>query len=224
MVLQVKRKKEVNQEKVTMAKRAYSPREILKMTYKPIPWGGEWERCFGQPDMYDTWFISGPSAGGKSSFVMQLAKKLCEYGVVLYCSFEEKVSMSFKERIERFHMEEEQGRFRVCTDTDIDNLKRMLKQRKGPKFIIVDSFQYSHWEYAQVEALVNEFHRKSFIFISQEAKSQPLGKPAVRLKYMAGVKVRVVGYEAVCQGRFIGEAGATFRVWEDGLIQASNNI
>ena len=82
-----------------MAKRAYSPREILKMTYKPIPWGGEWERCFGQPDMYDTWFISGPSAGGKSSFVMQLAKKLCEYGIVLYCSFEEKVSMSFKERI-----------------------------------------------------------------------------------------------------------------------------
>ena len=76
-----------------MAKRAYSPREILKMTYKPIPWDGEWERCFGQPDMYDTWFISGPSAGGKSSFVMQLAKKLCEYGVVLYCSFEEKVSM-----------------------------------------------------------------------------------------------------------------------------------
>lgn len=107
-----------------MAKRAYSPREILKMTYKPIPWGGEWERCFGQPDMYDTWFISGPSAGGKSSFVMQLAKKLCEYGVVLYCSFEEKVSMSFKERIERFHMEEEQGRFRVCIDSDLENLKK----------------------------------------------------------------------------------------------------
>ena len=41
---------------------------------------------------------------------------------------------------------------------------------------------------------------------------------------MAGVKVRVVGYEAICQGRFIGEAGATFRVWEDGLIQASNNL
>ena len=61
-------------------------------------------------------------------------------------------------------------------------------------------------------------------FSSQEAKSQPLGKPAVRLKYMAGVKVRVVGYEAVCQGRFIGEAGATFKVWEDGLIQASNNL
>lgn len=207
-----------------MAKRAYSPREILKMTYKPIPWGGEWERCFGQPDTYDTWFISGPSAGGKSSFLMQLAKKLCEYGVVLYCSYEEKVSMSFKERIERFHMEEEQGRFRVCIDSDLENLKKMLKQRKGPKFVIVDSFQYSHWEYAQVEALVNEFPRKSFIFISQEAKSQPLGKPAVRLKYMAGVKVRVVGYEAVCQGRFIGEAGATFKVWEDGLIQASNNI
>lgn len=202
-----------------MAKRAYSPREILRMRYNPIPWSGDWERSFGQPDMYDTWFISGPSAGGKSSFVMQLAKKLCAYGIVLYCSYEERVSKSFKDRIKCFHMEEEQGRFRVSVDTDIENLKRMLKQRKSPNFIIVDSFQYSHWEYAQVELLVEEFPRKSFIFISQEAKSEPLGKPAVRLKYMAGVKVRVVGYKALCQGRFIGESGTSFKVWEDGLIQ-----
>ena len=94
-----------------MAKRAYNPREIAKMTYQSIPWTGEWEEAFGQPDITDTWLIHGPSAGGKSSFVMQLAKKLCEYGRVLYVSLEEKVSMSFNQRIRRFHMEEVETRW-----------------------------------------------------------------------------------------------------------------
>lgn len=72
--------------------------------------------------------------------------------------------------------------------------------------------------------MVKSFPRKSFIFIVQESKGQPLGKSAMRLKYLAGVKVRVSGFKAYCQGRAIGEAGATFPVWEDGIIQSSNNL
>lgn len=30
-------------------KRAYSPREIARKTYKVLPWGGRWEEAFGQP-------------------------------------------------------------------------------------------------------------------------------------------------------------------------------
>lgn len=209
-------------------KRAFSPREVLKMTYKPIPWDGEWQEVFGNPDITDTWFISGSSASGKSSFVMQLSKKLCEYGTVLYVSLEEGVSMSFQERIRRFHMEEVQGRFRIEPNGDVDVLRACLKRKKSPRFIVIDSFQFAQslygWDYQTAVELVREFPRKCFIFISQEAKSEPMGKPAVRLKYLAGVKVRVVGYKAMCQGRFIGEAGATFPVWEDGIIQTSNNI
>ena len=211
-----------------MAKRAYSPREIARMTYTPIPWEGEWERAFGQPDITDTWLIHGPSAGGKSSFVMQLAKKLCEYGRVLYVSLEEKTSMSFQQRIRRFHMEEVQKDFRVVDDGDIESLRERLRKRKSPRFIIIDSFQMAQqvagWDYTQAAALMDEFPRKSFIFISQEQKSEPLGKGAVRLKYLAGVKVRVKGYQAMCQGRFVAEVGNSFKVWEDGYIQTSNNI
>lgn len=75
-----------------MPKRAFSPREILAKTYDTMPWGGEWVRAFGQPEVNATWLIHGPSAAGKSSFVMQLAKELCGYGTVLYMSYEEGVS------------------------------------------------------------------------------------------------------------------------------------
>lgn len=211
-----------------MAKRAYSPREVNRMTYTPIPWEGEWRDVFGQPDITDTWIIHGPSAGGKSSFTMQLAKKLCEYGGVLYVSLEEKLSMSFQQRIRRYHMDEVQTKFRIIDDGDFEELRERLHKRKSARFVIIDSFQVAQqvagWDYPQAAALIEEFPRKSFIFVSQEQKGEPLGKGAVRLKYLAGVKVRVKGYEAVCQGRFIEEAGATFKVWQDGLIQTSNNI
>lgn len=198
------------------------------MTYTPIPWEGEWAEAFGQPDITDTWLVHGPSAGGKSSFTMQLAKKLCEYGGVLYVSLEEKLSMSFQQRIRRYHMDEVQKKFRVVNDADLNNLRERLHRRKSPRFIIIDSFQVGQqvagWDYPQAAALIEEFPRKCFIFISQEQKGEPLGKGAVRLKYLAGVKVRVKGYKAMCLGRFVPEVGNAFPVWEDGIIQASNNI
>ena len=201
---------------------------MLRMKSKPLPWDGEWQKTFGNPDINDTWFVSGGSASGKSSFCMQLAKKLCEYGSVLYVSIEEGRSMSFCQRIQRYHMEEVQKHFRIIVDGDIEHLRERLHKRKSAKFIILDSFQFLQnnyeWDYRQASLLTEEFPHKCFIFISQEVKSEPLGKAAVRLKYMAGVKVRVVGYRAYCQGRFIGEAGSFFPVWEDGIIQTSNNI
>lgn len=207
-----------------MTKRAYSPKEILLKTYKTLPWGGEWQRCFGSPTVNEVWFISGPSASGKSGFTMQLAKELCKYGVTLYMSYEEGVGQSFQTRLERFHMRDCQGRFRVAVDDTFDDLVVRLKRPKSAKFVIVDSFQESRWTYEQVEKLMEQFPQKSFIFISQESKGRPMGKPAERLKYKAGVKIRVVGYEAVCQGRFIPEPGAKFKVWEEGFIKITNNI
>ena len=36
-------------------KRAYSPKEIAKKTYKTLPWGGRWEESFGLPEENSTW-------------------------------------------------------------------------------------------------------------------------------------------------------------------------
>ena len=211
-----------------MVKRAYGPREMMRFKSVPLPWDGEWQRVFGNPEINDMWFISGPSASGKSSFCMQLAKKLCEYGSVLYASVEEGTKMSFCQRLRRYHMEEVQSKFRVVDNGNLDDLKERLHKRKSAKFIILDSFQLLQstfgWTFLDALGLMAEFPHKCFIFISQEYKSEPAGKGAVKLKYQASVKVRVNGYKAVCQGRFIKEAGAEFEVWQDGVIQTSNNL
>lgn len=205
-------------------KRAYSPKEIVKKTYKTLPWGGRWEEAFGLPEERATWFISGASASGKSSFVMQLAYELTHYGHVLYLSYEEGLNQSFQERLLRFDLDKRQGWFRVVTNDTMEDLTERLKRRHSAKFIIVDSFQLAYWGYPETEALVKSFPKKCFIFISQEEKGQPTGKPARRLRYLADVKVRVVGFRAYCQGRFNPDAGNSFVVWEEGVLRTTNNV
>lgn len=205
-------------------KRAYSPKEIAKKTYKTLPWNGKWAEAFGMPEENSTWFICGPSAAGKSSFVMQLAYELTHYGQVLYLSYEEGLSQSFQERMLRFDLDKRQGWFRVVPNDTLDDLTARLKKRHSAKFIIVDSFQLAYWGYPETEALVKMFPKKCFIFISQEEKGQPTGKPARRLRYLADVKVRVQGFRAYCQGRFNPDAGNSFVVWEEGVLRTTNNV
>ena len=205
-------------------KRAYSPKEIARKTYKTLPWGGRWEEAFGLPEESSVWFVYGASAQGKSSFVMQLAYELTHYGQVLYLSYEEGVNQSFQERMLRFDLDKKQVWFRVVTNDTLEDLTERLKKRHSAKFIIVDSFQMAYWSYPETEALVKMFPKKCFIFISQVEKGQPTGKPARRLLYLADVKVRVQGFRAYCQGRFNPDAGNSFVVWEEGVLRKTNNV
>ena len=205
-------------------KRSYTPRDIAAKRWVTLPWGEKWSKPFGEPADNASWFISGASASGKSSFVMQLGKELCKYGLVLYLSYEEGVNQSFQRRMGYLKMDEVQGRFRVVTEDSYEELVARLRKPKSPKFVIVDSFQVSGWTYAQALELIRRFPRKCFIFISQEKKSTPMGSDAIRLRYICDMKVRVMGYKAYCQGRAIGEAGSYYVVWKEGLMQISNNI
>lgn len=99
------------------------------------------EQTFRVPAENASWFISGASASGKSSFVMQLGKELCNYGTVLYMSYEEKINQSFQRRMGYLKMNEVQGKFRVVTEGSLEEVIARLKKPKSPKFIIIDSFQ-----------------------------------------------------------------------------------
>ena len=208
-----------------MAKRAYSPKDVANIKHKVLPFEGKWKEVFGEPEQGDTWFISGASASGKSSFVMQLAKMLCGLGNVLYVSLEEGVRVSMQRRLAQFKMNEVQGSFRITTDGDIDALAERLAKPKSAKFIIVDSYQFAFeagWEYNLTRDLIDRFKHKTFIFVSQEDKGKPLGKPAIRLKYKAGVKVRTQGFRAYCQGRYSGNVSEYFTIWEEKAVEVYN--
>lgn len=203
--------------------RAYSPREIARLNIKELPLEGEWEHAFGRPGKCETWFISGPSASGKSTFVMQLSKCLCSFGKLLYVSLEEGVGLSFKNRIERCRMDEVNGQFQVVSES-LEELLARLSQRRGPRFVVIDSFQMSGMTYQQAVDLVKKFPRKTFIFVSQEDKGRPMGKSAVRLKFFCGVKIRTKGYRAYCEGRFVGDAASYYTIWAEGAAAIWNNL
>ncbi len=207
-----------------MSRRLYSPDEVIRKKYTQLPWGSKWAEAFGHPAIGETWFISGASASGKSSFVMQLARELCNYGKVLYLSLEEGICQSYKERLERYNMSEVSKKFGILTSGNYDELVEKLSKQRSPHFIIIDSFQYAGWTYAQALNLIDLFPKKTFIFISQEDKGAPLGKPAIRLRYAAGVKVRVTGFKAYCQGRYSGKTGSYYPVWEEGILRLEAGV
>ena len=156
--------------------RAYSPTEIANLYIPEIPFDGEWETVFGRPSMSEKWFIDGESASGKSTFVMKLAKKLCEYGRVVYWSLEEGVGLSFKRRLAANRMEEVNGRFLVVTNETLDEFAARLAKRRSPHFVIVDSVQYVNASFKVIKAkLLDRFPEKSFVFVSQMYKGQPKG-------------------------------------------------
>lgn len=208
-----------------MAKRAYSPKDVASIKHKSLPLKGKWKDVFGEPEQGDTWFVCGDTGSGKSSFVMQLAKMLCDIGSVLYVSLEEGVGLSMQNRLKLFKMNEVQGSFRIITDGDIEELGKRLAKPKSAKFIIVDSYQFAFeagWEYQLTVALIDRFPKKTFIFVSQEDKGKPIGKPAIRLRYKAGVKVRTQGYRAYCRGRYAGQVSEYYTIWEEKAVEVYN--
>lgn len=114
-------------------KRAYSPKEIAAKKWVTLPWDEKWSKPFGFPAENASWFISGASASGKSSFVMQLGKELCNYGTVLYMSYEEKINQSFQRRMGYLKMNEVQGKFRVVTEGSLEEVIARLKKNEKPE-------------------------------------------------------------------------------------------
>lgn len=205
-------------------RKAYSPTDISNKKFNPLPFVDRWESAFGTPEKNSLWTITGKTTSGKSSFAMQLAKELCNHGRVLYLPYEEGFSKVFQDKCNFFKMKEKQGAFRALFNADLSALISKLKRPKSANFVFIDSFQVSNWTYEEAVELKEMFPRKSFIYILQEDRGEPMGKPAKRLEYIADMKIRVVGYKAMCRGRFAPEAGNYFEVWEEGILKTSNEL
>ena len=200
--------------------RAYSPKEIAGMSIPELPLDGEWEAAFGRPSLYERWFVDGESASGKSSFVMMLAKKLCEYGDVVYWSLEEGAGLSFKRRMQAFNMEAVDGRMLVVVGETLDEFSERLAKRRSPHFVVIDSVQYVGASFRQIrERLLDRFPKKSFVFVSQMYKGEPKGRTANDLKFHSGVKVHTRGFRAYCLGRYTDGAAAYFTIWKEGAVR-----
>ena len=84
--------------------RALSPADLFRMNIKTIGWGGEWKQVLGDPARTGVWIMWGGSGSGKTSFALQLAKELTNYGKVAYNSLEQGASLSMREALERHEL------------------------------------------------------------------------------------------------------------------------
>ncbi len=200
-------------------KRAYSVTELQKLYIPTLPFDGVWERAFGQPGRTGVWLIWGNSGNGKSSFVIQLAKKLCEHLKVAYNSLEESTGLSLQNSLLLHHMEEVNKRFIILDRESMEDLSIRLKKKKSPDVVIIDSFQYSGLTYAGYKALKERHPNKLLIFISHAEGVNPEGRAAKKVMYDADVKIFVQGFRAISKGRFITEPGNHFTVWEEGAAR-----
>lgn len=193
--------------------RALSVADIASMKKQTLKLGGAWRAAFGEPERCGVWFIWGNSGNGKTNFTLQLCLELTKFGRVAYNSLEEGDSLSMRESILRSGLLGARGRF-VLLHESMADLSERLSRRKGPDFVVIDSFQYTQMSYrAYIE--FKERHRdKTLIFVSHADGNRPSGRAAKSVVYDASLKIWVEGYKAFSKGRYFGPAGE-YVIWPE---------
>lgn len=187
--------------------RAMTVKEVLKQKKRTFAFKGVWKEAFGEPERTGVWFIWGNSGNGKSSFVMQLCKQLCEFDRVAYDSLEEGDSLTMQNTLVRYGMSDVNKSFYLLNGENMRELSDRLVKRKSVNIVVIDSFQYTRFKEAHKDKLL--------IFISHAAGRAPRGSAAQSVMYDATLKIWVEGFKAFSKGRFIGDKGE-FTIWDDG--------
>lgn len=193
-------------------KKALSATDIRRKSYETLPFEGEWQEAFGCPESTGVWFIWGNSGNGKSTFAIQLCNELARFGKVLYNSLEEGTSLTFRNKLDMLHSD---TKLQVVNES-IADLTERLKMRRSARFVIVDSFQYTELTYRSYLAFKRANAGKLIVFISHADGRFPAGRTAKSVMFDASLKVWVEGYKAYSKGRFIGENGGVYTIWEEG--------
>lgn len=199
--------------------RAYSVDDILKKKYKLIEWSGDFFKAFGFVSIVGIWFIWGNSGNGKTSFIIQLMKALSKFFKVAFVSLEEGSDFTVQKSFKTFGMQESRKRIILIEDETIEEIENRMDKPKSPHVWIIDSFQYTDMNYKQYREFKKRHKNKLIIFISHADGKQPMGRSAKSVMYDATLKIFIEGYRAISKGRYFGENGGIFTIWEEGALR-----
>ncbi len=201
--------------------RAITVENIQRKVYNDMAFEGKWLDAIGEPEMCGVWIIWGNSGNGKTSFALQLAKYLTQFGKVAYNSLEEGTGKSMKMAIDRTKMYEVSKQFMLISE-DMPEMSKRLRKHKSPKIVIIDSFQFTGLTKPEYKQLKKEHSNKLLIFISHAEGKQPEGRPAKFVRYDAPVKIRIEGYKAFTMSRYGG--GTDYIIWNEGAANYWSDI
>lgn len=167
--------------------------------------------------------VWGQSGNGKSNLMMQFLKVIMCYGKVLYVALEEGFEATTQiTALRQLTEQEHSGKIEFADhEMTYDELVKKLKRKKSPRFIVIDSVQYWNISYEQYKKLKEMFKKKSFIFLSHASGKIPDGKVADKIRYDAGIKVRVEGYVAFIISRYGGNR--PYLIWEGNEVEGARH-
>lgn len=183
-----------------------------------IPFTGEFQEVFSNPQDKGVWLIWGASGSGKSSFVMQLCAEFSKYYKVLYNSLEEDADDDdFFQRMERCGMERFKNNFNAVQDKYNELIKR-LERKQSAKVVIIDSATYffkGRTAFQDYLRLVRQlFPKKIFIITAHARGNNPEDQLEFDIMHDANMKVRVDAYGAYNKGRKYGKKNP-YIIWEE---------
>ena len=196
-------------------KRAITVDQMYKKKFNIMEFEGVFKASFGKPQLGGTWIVWGNSSQGKTNLCMQLAKYLTTFGKVAYNSFEEGVSMSFKNTLQRNNMNDVASQFIILDGEGVADLKKRLKKRRSPNIIIIDSQQHAKISKDGYAAMKQEFPNKLFIYVSHARGKLPKGEVADFIRYDADLKIRVEGFRAFVDGRLNEAEGVFYDIYPE---------
>lgn len=187
--------------------RALSINSLLAKKYKTLDFQDEWYEAFDQPEQTGVWFIWGNSANGKTTFVLKLARQLAQFGRVAFVSLEEGACKTFQDAVKRIQFSPSEKRRINIVMESMDELDERLQKHKAPRFVIIDSIQYTGWNIKEFMEFKKKHPNKLLIIISQADGRKPAGRTAVSVQYDADLKIWIEGFRAFSKGRYIGPKG-----------------
>lgn len=196
--------------------RCYSIKDILSYNGEVLDFTGEWRELIGLPEKRGVWIIWGRSGHGKSTFAMQMAKYLTNFGNVYVNSIEMGRGAAIKEAYLRVGMGEiPSNKVKLGDQEPMSIVDQRCSRRNGPDFLIIDSLQYCGLNAMQIRKMTERHPKRVFIFISHEQGSEPKGDLGFAVKHLAHVKIRVHDFKAyIDTTRYSGGSGKPIIIWD----------
>ncbi|MBP4139986.1 P-loop NTPase family protein [Flavobacterium geliluteum] len=205
--------------------RAYSYEDIEKIKFKTIKTADEWKSHLGEPQLGNShWLVFGGSGHGKTSYVLQAVKQMCQQGQkVHYNTSEEGMKKGFQMALKRNNMKGVSG-FNYHQEL-VPQLTARLSQKRQAKIVVIDSVQYFFRKMRSEHyfEFISQFKDTTFIWISAADGDKLKGAIADDIKFDADIVVKVENYNAeIIKNRF--EAYESRVIWQEGYSQKMSKI
>jgi hypothetical protein len=179
--------------------------KLIETNFPEIHLEGEWKDCLGDgPQMSGIWIVWGHSGNGKTYGCLKLAKYLTKFAHVAYYDFEEGKRKTMKRAMLIMGMKDVARRFHFYGPMPFEDMKKSMHQRKSPRIVFLNSFQFVAFTKKQYQAFKQEFPNHLIILISHAEGKNPEGKVAKFVRYDADVKIWCEGFKFFNAGRYGG--------------------